>query len=390
MIPGFFPIAKGGAETFALNLCKNLVIKGHKVQIITRNLDLQREENLQGIKIWRFTNILPYKIKFYGFGRFVKSKYLRILVAFFDFLCTIPTLWRLHRKNQFHVIHTSFILPFGLSGLIMKKFLRIPLVITVHGPADFYEVPRLFNPILRFILKRADTVVAVSLKLKEDLINRLGNLQLKVIRNGIPLRPYESTGKSVQLDKYKIATDDFMILTAGRLVRRKNLDILIRAVPAILEKISNCKIIVLGSGIEKNKLQMLINRLNLSSSIIMPGWVSEEEKVRLFKRADIFIQLSQLEGLSLALLESKAAGIPAIVIGSGSPFDPVSHEETGLLIYPPILLEKIVHNIEYFYQNVVLRRKIGENVKKEAKNLFSLQKMVENYIKIYQKVLKKK
>ena len=389
LIPGFFPITKGGAEMFALNLCKNLVIKGHRVQLLTRNLNLPREADFEGVVVRRFTNILPFKIKYYGFGRFLRSRYIRMLVAFFDFLGAIPALWKLHRKNRFQIIHVSFILPFGLSGLIAKKILKLPLIVTVHGPADFYEVPRLLNPVLRFVLKRADAVVVVSQKLKSDIIKRLGNLQLKLIHNGIPLLPYKSAENPEQIKKYNIFPEDFVIITAGRLVRRKNLDILIRAVPEILGKITNCKLIILGSGIEKKNLQLLIEELKLSSSIIMPGWISEEEKVQLFKRANIFIQLSQWEGLSLALLESKAAGIPAVIVGSGNRLDPVSEKETGLILKPPIIPEKIVDCIETLYQDGDLRRKIGENVKKEAVKLYSLQKMVANYILVYEKVLKK-
>ena len=389
MIPGFFPIAKGGAELFALNLCKSLALKGIRVQILTRNLNLAREEIVKGVLVNRFTNHLPYKIKYYGFGRFLRSNFIRILVAFVDILGATRTLLKIQRKNKYHLLHASFILPFGLIGLIVKKLFKIPLIITVHGPADFYEVPRLINPILRFVLKRADAVVAVSPKLFRDLKQRLGTLQVNLILNGIPLNSFKSTKKIMQLEKYGIRPDDFVILTAGRLVRRKNLKILIRTFPDIKKKIPNSKIILLGSGIEKENLKNLIEDLHLSSSIIMPGWVSEEEKVKIFKRADVFIQLSQIEGLSLALLESKAAGIPAIVIGSGESVDPVSPKITGLLIPPPITPEKILEKLLLLYQDTNLRIQIGKNVEKEANQHYSLQNMVENYKRLYLRVFKK-
>ncbi len=385
MIPGFFPITKGGAEIFALNLCKNLVVKGHYVQILTRNLNLPREENMKGIQIRRFSNILPNKIKYFGFGRFLRSKYIRILVAMFDLFGIIPSLWKLHRKNKYQVLHASFILPFGLVGILLKKILKLPLIITVHGPADFYEVPRIFYPLLRFVLKSADRVVAVSAKLMKDLMKRLGRLPLKLIMNGIPLNSYISTKRQDIIKKYKIFSRDFVIIAAGRLVRRKNFDLLIRAVPGLLDKIFNCKIILLGSGVERNNLKKLIQELNLSSIVILPGWISEEEKVNLFKRADIFIQLSQIEGLSLALLESKAAGIPAIIIGTGN-FDPVSNEKTGLLIFPPVIPEKVTRAIEFLYHNTELRLQISKNVQDEARKYYSLDKMVEQYLNLYYEV----
>jgi len=389
MIPGFFPIAKGGAEMFALNLCKALQRHGHVVQILTRNLDLPYNDSYEGVQIHRFKNILPYQIKILGFGQFLKSKYLRILVAFFDVIGGILSLWKLQRKNQFHLMHASFIVPWGLIGLIVKKLIKIPLIITVHGPADFYEVPPVLSPVLRFILSRCDKAVTVSPKLRKDIIEKMGYLPLEVICNGIPQGSGASPGNLAILGKYRINTETFVILTAGRLVQRKNIDLLIRTLPKILEKIPEAKVVVLGSGIEAQELRKVVKELQLGASVIMPGWVSEAEKNALFNRANIFIQLSQREGLSLALLESKAAGVPAIIIGTNNSLEPVNHGITGLLLEPPVTSEKILEQTVFLYSNQELRQKMGENAKKEAELKYSLEKMVDNYIKVYFRALRK-
>ena len=389
MIPGFFPVAKGGAEMFALNLCKELQRRGHMVQIVTRNLNLPCKDSYNGVQIYRFRNILPYRIKILGFGQFFKSKYLRILVASFDVIGGILSLWKLQRKNQFHLMHASFIVPWGLIGIMVKTLVKIPLVITVHGPADFYEVPPIFRPVLRFVLRRCEAAVAVSPKLRSDIIMKLGYMPLKVVYNGIPLVYDTSLANLEILEKYGITSQNFVILTAGRLVRRKNVDLIIRALPKILEKVPESKVIILGSGIEAMELTKIVKELQLSASVIMPGWVPEVEKVALFKRANIFMQLSQREGLSLALLESKAAGIPAIVIGTPSPLEPVNHGVTGILLEPPITIDKIIEQTVFLYQNWELCQKLGENAKKEAQLKYSLEKMVDDYIRVYYEVIHK-
>ncbi|MHA1265186.1 MAG: glycosyltransferase [Candidatus Helarchaeota archaeon] len=386
MIPGFFPIAKGGAEIFARNLCQSLRARGHNVYLITRNLRLPKKERRQGIVIYRFKNILPYKLKYYGFGSFTKSKYLRIMVAIFDVWGALRTLIQLQKNHQFQIIHASFILPFGLVGLFVKKIFQIPLVITVHGPADFYEVPRLFNPVLRGVLKHASAIVAVSEKLKEDLTKRLKIGNIKVIRNGIPLKLFREAGRTLELPKYQTKETDFVILTAGRFVKRKNLDLLIRAFSIFTKKNKNCKLILLGSGVERDKMIKLIKILNKEAYVVTPGWVSEEEKARLFKRADVFIQLSEIEGLSLALLESKAAGTPAIVFGGKNTFNPVSHRKTGLVVQPPLTIEKVIENLELLYQNKELFNKIRRNINDEGIN-YSLEEMSNKYNQLYFELL---
>ena len=386
MIPGFFPITKGGAEMFALNLCSLVQKKGIFIHLLTRNLNLARKDEFLGIQINRFSNILPYKVKYYGFGEFLKSKYVRILVAVFDLFGVLPFFWQLHRKYRFNVIHASFILPFGLAGLIIKKLLKIPLVITVHGPADFYEVPRIFSPVLRFVLKRADAVVAVSPKLKNDLVSKLGDLSINLIYNGIPLNRYKGAGDPIKLEQYGISSKDFVILTASRLVQRKNLDLLIKAVPKLRDLIPNCKIVILGSGIEEKKLNKLIEDLDLTPNILLLGWVSETNKIEFFKRANVFIQLSQIEGLSLALLESKAAGTPAIITESKGTSGVVVPEKSGLIIKAPVTSEKIIERIYQLYSNVGLREKISKYVRTEAVELYSLDEMVRKYIEVYREI----
>ncbi len=389
MIPGFFPITKGGAEIFALQLCGNLVREGNQVCIITRNLNQSRMEKLEGIEVRRFKNILPYKVKYYGFGRFLKSRYVRMLVALFDLFSAMPAILKIVKRKQTQLLHASFILPFGLVGIFLKKLVKRPLIVTVHGPADFYEVPRILNPILRFVLHRADAVIAVGPKLKTDLLKRLGNFPIDIICNGVPIDSFQAPKNTKRLTKFGLKPDDFVILTAGRLVRRKNLDRLIQAIPMITEKISSCKFVLLGSGVEERNLKDLAHKLHVKSKIVMPGWVSEELKVQFFRRANIFIQLSQTEGLSLALLESKAAGLPAIIFGSGKGQNPVVHNETGLLINTPFSVDKIVNAIEYLWRKPKILQEMGRKARVEAMKSYSLERMVNEYISIYQDVLKK-
>ncbi len=390
MIPGFFPIAKGGAEMFTLNLCKELQRRGHKIHILTRNLNLPKEESYKGIQIHRFRNLLPFHIKIMGFGQYLKSKYLRMLVALFDVTGGLLSLWKLQRRNNFHIIHASFIVPLGLIGLLIKKFFKIPLIITVHGPADFYEVPQVIYPVLRFILRRSNVAVAVSPRLEYDLTKKLGALPLKVICNGIPFPARSSPQNRENFGNGRIARGDFVILTAGRLVRRKRVDLLVRALPKLLEKIPEVKLLVLGSGIERAKIAKLIEELQLEFFVVMPGWVSEEEKNALFTRADIFMQLSEREGLSLALLESKAAGVPAIIVGSSGLWEPINQGSTGLLLEPPITVDKIVEQIVFLYQNPELRKEMGEAARLEALLEYTLKKMVDEYVRVYNEVREKK
>jgi len=231
--------------------------------------------------------------------------------------------------------------------------------------------------------------VAVAPRLQRDLIERLGDLPVDVVCNGVAIDSFNTPLDPEILGELGIQQEDFVILTAGRLVKRKNVDLLVRAAPKVLKVIAPCKIVILGSGIEKGNLKRLASQLHIQSKIILPGWVSDEVKVQLFKRADVFIQLSRREGLSLALLESKAAGIPAIIQGARDKQSPVTHEETGLVITAPIAVDDIVKALEEIWQNPEKRHEMGAQAKQEARRLFSLDRMVKDYLRIYQTTMKR-
>jgi glycosyltransferase involved in cell wall biosynthesis len=231
--------------------------------------------------------------------------------------------------------------------------------------------------------------VAVSPRLGYALTKKLGALPLKVICNGIPFPASSSPQDRKNFGNGRIGSGDFVILTAGRLVRRKRVDLLVRALPKLLDEIPEIKLVVLGGGIERAKIAKLIEDLQLEPFVVMPGWVSEEKKNALFARADIFMQLSEREGLSLALLESKAAGVPAIIVGSQDSWWPINPGTTGFLLEPPITVDKIVEQTVFLYQNPELRRKMGETAQVEAQREYTLEKMVDNYVRIYDEVREK-
>jgi glycosyltransferase involved in cell wall biosynthesis len=390
LIPGFLPITKGGAEYFALNLCKGLKKYSIIPIIVTRGYkNIPKSEILNGLMIKRFQNILPAKIKKFGLGINLKSKFLRMLVAIFDVVGELLVIFKLYHKYRVNLVHASFIVPSGLIGVILKKLLGIPVVITVHGPADYYTVPRFIRKFFPLILKNADKVIAVSDRLRRDIKKEMNIRNILTIKNGI--KNFENRNKITEtLSKYDIDKNihEPILIMTGRLVAIKRINLLIESLPILITKYPNIKLIILGEGIEKANLKQIIKKLKIAKNVIMPGWVSETLKWKLLGISDIFVHLSKEEGLSLSLLESQFAGLPAIIPESEFAREVIKEGYNGLFISTPLRVKKISEKIDQLFSDKKLFNKMKENSKENSKE-FTLESMIENYYLEYKKLLAK-
>jgi len=390
LIPGFFPITGGGAEYFVLNLCKGL--KKYQIEsiIITRRYkNLKKKEIINGLTVRRFENYLPEKIKKLGIGINVKSKYLRMLVALGDLLGELIILFKICRKLKISLIHSSFIVPTGLIGIIIKKLLKIPLIITVHGPADFYNIPKLLRKTFRYILKRADKVICVSKRLEKDIKKELRIKNTNTILNGTPKVDYSYYRNKKILRKYELNKEINrpIIIMTGRLIKSKRNDLLIKAIPRLSAKFPGVKVIILGEGRERQNLFKLAKKLGVEGNIIMPGWVSEEDKRDFLGISDIFVHLSTEEGMSLSLIESQFASLPVIVPNSRFANEIIKNGYNGLYLKEPIKIEDIVKKIEIIYSNKDIYEKFSRNSLSNSTR-FTLEKMVKNYYTEYKKIMR--
>ncbi|MBD3228874.1 MAG: glycosyltransferase [Candidatus Lokiarchaeota archaeon] len=388
LIPGFFPISKGGAEYFALNLCKGLLRSGITPIIVTRGYGkLPNSDSINRIMVKRFKNVLPNFLKRYAVGLNLKSKFLRMIVAIFDVVGAVILLIKIIRKYDIKVLHSSFIVPTGLIGVILKKLLKIKLIITVHGPADFYTIPRILRKLLVSILNRADSVITVSRHLEMDIRKEIEIRNISTIMNGIERVDFSKYNDLKSIEEFNIDREinKPILISTGRLVKIKRTELLIKTLPIVRGRYPDLKTIILGEGIEREKLERLVNKFNLQETVIMPGWVSESTKRKFLAISDIFIHLSREEGLSLSLIESQLAGLPAIVPDRDFAGEIIIDNYNGVRIKEPINPKIIAEKIISLIKNEKKINKMKNRSKKVFEG-FTLDKMVNNYIREYEKI----
>lgn len=151
--------------------------------------------------------------------------------------------------------------------------------------------------------------------------------------NGVNKR-WQKDSEDVTLAKENLAisADDFVLLSLSRLSKWKRQDRIIKAMPAILEKVPNAKLIVAGDGPMKEKLESIVNRLGLNSHVHFTGTVLHSKVHELISIADIFLQTNDLSCLGNTLLEALVCGRAIVTWDVGTTRDVISNGVNGCLL----------------------------------------------------------
>jgi glycosyltransferase involved in cell wall biosynthesis len=132
---------------------------------------------------------------------------------------------------------------------------------------------------------------------------------------------------------YALPFED-IIFYVGRVVFEKGLHVLVRALPLILAQRSSTKVVVAGKGPELESLRSLAWTLGVGQKVLFTGFISDEDRDRLFKVADCAVFPSLYEPFGIVALEAMAAKCPVVVTEVGGLQEVVEHAETGISVYP--------------------------------------------------------
>jgi len=187
--------------------------------------------------------------------------------------------------------------------------------------------------------------------------------------------------EKIPFDKANLG--ELNLLSVARLSsteRYKGIDTVIEAMPTLLRSFPNLHYTIIGDGTDKERLQQLATDLNVSSSVIFKGYISENELDLEYSNCTIFVLPSAGEGFGIVFLEAMAKGKPVIAARSGGTPEVVKDFETGLLIEYGNVRELEESILRLLRQNE-LRNKMG-NLAIERVNKFYTYTAFRNNTKI--------
>jgi teichuronic acid biosynthesis glycosyltransferase TuaC len=286
--------------------------------------EVPREEVQDGVRV-----LHPRFLSFPGF--------LKCLDGLLMFLWTLPTVIRMRRDFRFELIDAHFVYPEGLAAALLGLALRVPLTVTLRGMLPLLVPFRLRRPQLRFALRRAARVIAVSESLKRDAV-ALGvpAEKVRVIENGIDpevFRPLDriEARRSLGLPKYGP-----LLVSVGTLAPRKGFHLVMEAMVKLKRRWPTLRFAVIGGdgpeGAMGAELRQLAAKLKIETQVIFPGPRRREELAVWYSAADLFVLATAHEGCPNVVLEALACGTPVVATPVGNIPELLDSPETGLVV----------------------------------------------------------
>jgi len=275
----------------------------------------------------------------------------------------------------------------GGLGALAGRLAGVPKIIfTGHGWA-FNETRGVLSRIIILFLHwltilLCHITIAVSEKAKRD-VGWLPFIKsrVKVVYNGI--EKFEALPKKEA--RIILASKDsgkIIIFSISELHKNKGVDVALKALSLLPKEIKE-KIIysVAGGGEEKENLERLASELEILDTVRFLGFVSDAKK--LLFGADMFLFPSRTEAFPYAPLEAGLAGLPIIATSVGGVPEVIHDMQNGILIHPQNPKE-IAEAILYLLDHPEKQKEFGGEIRKTVVNFFSLDKMLEETIKLYQ------
>ncbi len=276
----------------------------------------------------------------------------------------------------------------ALTRLAVGK--RFPGVVayTAHGFFFYKGAPLknriLYKPIERFLARRTDVLITMSgedfLAAKKMRVKKAVEL---VHGMGVDVENTE-TSEEFRAEKRKelgLEKDCFVAACVGECIPRKNQKAALKAFSSPLLK--GAKLLIVGEGKDLPKLKDYAKKSGIADRVVFTGYRKDAREI--LKAVDLFLFPSFQEGLSVALLEAMAAGLPVVGSDIRGNRDCIRQGRGGLL-YPPTDYDRIAKGAYLFRSDPELRRATGEWNREKVKE-FSKAAVRKEYERIYRKFL---
>lgn len=350
------PAKNGGVDRHVENLARFLAVKGEKVIVYNRKNYLENN-----ITEWKGVKLV--------YLPFIDCQNLAAITH--GFLATIDAI-----KRKVDVIHYHGIGPSLLAWIPRVFAPKIKVVATLHsfdyGNDKWSGFAKLMLKLGEVSMCRfAHEIIVLTETMRDYLLQRHGR-ESHVIPNGAYININHGTNK---LNDFGLKSGKY-ILSVSRLIRLKGLQYLI---PAFKEIKSDEKLVIVGDGDYLPELKKLAAG---DQRIIFTGNQTDETLDQLYTNAKLFIQSSEMEGLSISLLEAMAYGLPCLV--SEIIANQQAAGETAIY-FTSKDIKDLEKKLNYCLTNPERMAEIGRAGEERAKNIFNWEKISADTLAIYKK-----
>lgn len=402
----FPPFFRGGLGTYATEITRQFIAKGHSVSVFSRNTgDDPTFDTWAGVEVHRprlmeFSDILaivnPAEVKSWDFNGqefFAETLLYNLLSAskVVNYLVQNE-----HRHFDLLVSHDWIA---ALAGIIAKRNLKVPFIFHFHSteqgrnPSGSVTI----KDIERLSAMTADRIVTVSYAMRDELV-KFGypESRIRVIHNGVDAVKYDPsrfTAQQTQEFREKIGVGSSpMVLFIGRLTWVKGADPLILAMPQVLKEVPDAKLVLLGIGDQEQMLNQMVRDLHLGRNVLLHfKMVPEEERLLYYAASDVCVFPSKYEPFGIVCTEAMSMGKPVVVGARGTSgfreqIIATGDEICGFHVNPHDPSD-IARYLVKILKSPDLAEKMGKNGRKRVLEHFTWDIISDKTIGIYQEVV---
>jgi glycosyltransferase involved in cell wall biosynthesis len=290
-------------------------------------------------------------------------------------------------KHKIDIIHMNSYHP-GNYCRLSAFFMRVPIIIDHWHGFNRFSLKR--RMLCRLFNLFTDLSFAVSAGVGEYVQQQCGTdpAKIRVLYNGVDLAPLPNQ-KSRQEIRAELGLDPDqpVVGLVARLDHRAKGHLELIQAMSSLKETHPFHVLMVGGGRRQEEMQELAASLGLQERVHFLG--NRRDVPALLQAMDIFVLPSHSEGVSLAVLEAMAAGLPVIVSEVGGLPEIVRHEENGLLI-PPKDPEALARSLARLLENPGLAASLGQKAREHIETHYSLEKMGQVVNAAYDELVKKK
>lgn len=360
----FYYPYRGGIETFLYNLCTYLKDK-IDVEVLAANTNFNTvTEEIDGIRVTRAASA----------GVFLSTP---ICPSFLEYI----------RLSDADIIHIHSPNPMAEMAYLLSGYGK-RAVVSYHSDILRQKITgALYTPFQKRLLRQVNRIVAATPNhIKYSPVLAAFREKSVVIPYGIDLSRYEMTDniKEKVSEIKNIYGGRHIILFVGRLIYYKGVEYLIQAMHDV-----EAVLLIVGSGNEEAKLKNLAFNLGISEKCIFLGEVTDEYLVSLYHSCDTMVlsSIERTEAFGIVQIEAFACGKPVIStnLKTGVPYVN-QNGKTGLVVEPRSH-RAISNAIKILLSNEDMRNEMGRSGKLRAEEEFSINKMGEKYLKLYNEIM---
>jgi glycosyltransferase involved in cell wall biosynthesis len=292
------------------------------------------------------------------------------------------------RQNRFDVVHSH-----NWGGLVdtvvAAKLARVGVVVhTQHGlDYGFATAPDHLRSRFRTRLKRlacrgVARIATVSHEVADVVTHewRVPSARVSVVHNGVQMPSIDEGLRARRREELGASDSDVLLGTVAVFRPVKDLHTMLEAMALVVEQTSCARLVLIGDGRLRQELEATVERLGLTPFVRFTGWRTDASE--LLQALDVFVLSSVSEGISLALLDAMAAGVPAVVTSVGGNCEVIEEPRDGVLV-PPREPQALAQALLALVGAPDRRRALGASGRRRVEKTFSFARMISDYRALY-------